>query len=307
MQFGVNLLNFGPSGDPGIFRDWAQTVEGLGYHSLLISDHVAVTPFVRQRYPEPFYDPFTVLGWLAGQTSRVKLGTTVCVLPYRHPILLARITANLDHLSGGRLIFGVGVGSSEDEYGMLGQEFHRRGAAANEYLEAVYLLWGHGGDAADYHGRYVDFEGISGIRPLQAPHPPVWVGGLSEAAMRRTLRFDAAWHPNRFTLPWLRDTGVPAMRRIAEEMGRPVPAFCPRIPFKLTEQPVSGDDRPSGVGTLEQVRGDLKELEALGAEHIIFDRYVAGDLEGTRDHEAGLRMLKTAAEQLVDLPNERLR
>jgi alkanesulfonate monooxygenase SsuD/methylene tetrahydromethanopterin reductase-like flavin-dependent oxidoreductase (luciferase family) len=190
---------------------------------------------------------------------------------------------------------------------MLGQDFHRRGAVANEYLEAVELLWGHDGDAAAYHGRYVDFEGISGVRPLQRPHPPVWVGGLSEAAMRRTLRLGTAWHPNRLTLSWLRDTGLPAMRRIADEMGRPMPALCPRIPFKLTEQPETGEDRPPGVGTLEQVHDDLKELDALGAEHVILDRYVAGDLAGTRDHEAGLRMLKTAAEQLVDLPNERLR
>src|SRR5688572_25319740 len=105
MKVGVNILNFGPGANPVDLLRWAQTAESLGYHGIFVSDHVAVTPSVAQRYPEPFFDTFTTLAWLAGQTQRVDLGTTVCVLPYRHPVLTARLTANVDQLSRGRFIF----------------------------------------------------------------------------------------------------------------------------------------------------------------------------------------------------------
>src|SRR5438309_11208207 len=107
----------------------------------MISDHVAITPSVRERYPEPFYDTFATLSWLAGQTKRVQLGTTVTVLPYRHPILTARLVANIDQFSGGRFILGVGVGNPRDEFQVLGQPHAKRGALANECLGAILALW----------------------------------------------------------------------------------------------------------------------------------------------------------------------
>src|SRR6478735_1316855 len=110
MQLGVNVPNFGPGTDPGVLRAWARTVEELGYDLLMVSDHVAVTPDVAERYPEPFHEPFTTLSWLAALTTRVRLGTTVLVLPYRDPLLTVRMAAGLDRLSGGRLVLGVGTG-----------------------------------------------------------------------------------------------------------------------------------------------------------------------------------------------------
>ncbi|GDY79769.1 hypothetical protein SAV31267_092540 [Streptomyces avermitilis] len=106
MQLGVNVPNFGPGTDPGVLRDWARLAEGLGFDLLMVSDHVAVTPDVAERYPEPFYEPFTTLSWLAGLTTRLRLGTTVLVLPYRHPLLVARMAANLNQLSSGRFVLG---------------------------------------------------------------------------------------------------------------------------------------------------------------------------------------------------------
>ena len=93
---GVNVPNFGPGTDPGVLRGWAQTVEGLGFDLLMVSDHIAVTPDVAEQYPAPFYEPFTTLAWLAGLTSRIRLGTTVLIVPYRHPLLIARMAANLN-------------------------------------------------------------------------------------------------------------------------------------------------------------------------------------------------------------------
>jgi alkanesulfonate monooxygenase SsuD/methylene tetrahydromethanopterin reductase-like flavin-dependent oxidoreductase (luciferase family) len=104
----VNVPNFGPG--TGVLRDWARTVEGLGFDLLMVSDHIAVTPDVAEQYPAPFYEPFTTLSWLAGITERIRLGTTVVIVPYRHPLLLARMAANLHQLSGRRFVLGVGVG-----------------------------------------------------------------------------------------------------------------------------------------------------------------------------------------------------
>src|SRR3954452_21208957 len=98
---GVNVLNFGPGTNPDVLRRWAQTVEGLGFDLLLVSDHVAITPDVAEQYRPPLYEPFTTLSWLAGITQRVGLGTTVLIVPYRHPLLVARMAANLNELSGG--------------------------------------------------------------------------------------------------------------------------------------------------------------------------------------------------------------
>ena len=141
MKLGVNLVNFGPGSDPEALALWARTADDLGYDSVLVSDHVAVTSDVAESYPETFQDPFVTLAWLAGQTSRVRLGTTVVILPYRHPALTARLAANIDHMSGGRLIFGVGAGWSRLEFIALGVPFETRGRMTDEYIEAIKALW----------------------------------------------------------------------------------------------------------------------------------------------------------------------
>lgn len=304
MKVGVNILNFGPGVSPDALLRWAQVSEALGYHSIMVSDHVAITPSVRQRYPEPYYDTFTTIAWLAGHTQKVQLGTTVCVLPYRHPILTARLTANIDQLSGGRFIFGVGVGNAHDEFEALGLPFARRGRLANECLAAIIALWS-GDQSVSYGGRLVSFDDVSGSEPLQKPHPPVWVGGASESALRRTVRYGQAWHPIIRSMATIKEQSLPGLRRIAEAEGRAVPAFCPRIRLDIRDTPAP-EDRPSGAGTLDQVRADLGELAALGAEHVNLD-WFTGDLEATRDHERGWRMLALLAEQVLDLEHEKLR
>ncbi|MBM3949332.1 MAG: TIGR03619 family F420-dependent LLM class oxidoreductase [SAR202 cluster bacterium] len=269
MQVGVNLLNFGPGASPDTLLRWAQVSEALGYQSVMVSDHVAVTPDVGKFYPETFYDPFTLLTWLVAQTKQVTLGTTAIILPYRNPILTARLAANLDHLSGGRFIFGVGAGWAEQEFAALGVPFCQRGRMADEYIEAMKALWATDGQVS-YQGEMVSFSGVSGIPPKQSPHPPIWVDGNTEAAMRRAVRYGDGWHPINFTRPWIRKQAT-ALKRLAEEACRPVPALCPRIQLKLTEREVPGDERVMGIGSLEQVRGDLALLQELGARHVTLD------------------------------------
>jgi probable F420-dependent oxidoreductase len=274
----------------------------------MISDHVAITPSVSQRYPEPFYDCFTTLAWLAGKTRRIQLGTTVNVVPYRHPVHTARLVANIDQLSGGRFLYGVGVGNALDEFVVLGAAHPRRGAATNEALQIMLALW-NSETPVSFSGRDYTIAGVSGIPTHQKPHPPVWVGGGSEGALRRTARYGDGWHPilrARELLDQAANVDLPKLKELSSKAGRPMPAFCPRMRLDLRDSALDEADRVPGAGSVEQIHGDLKRLQELGAEHVTLDWYT-GDLEATRDHERGWRMLSVLAEQVIDLEKETLR
>ncbi|MEW1686913.1 LLM class flavin-dependent oxidoreductase [Streptomyces sp. NPDC091265] len=274
MKIGVNVLNFGPGTDPGVLRNWAQTVEGLGFDLLMVSDHVAITPDVAKQYPAPFYEPFTTLSWLAGLTTRVRLGTTVLIAPYRHPLLTARMAANLNELSGGRLVLGMGVGWARQEFAALGIPFARRGRLTDDHLRDMRAAWA---DTADYGKRKI----------------PVWVGGNSDAGLRRAVRLGDAWHPLRCTMPWLREAAV-RLEAAADEQHLPVPALAPRIALKPTAAPVSGPQRLAGEGTIDQIMDDLDQLKLLGAETVVLDHY-DGDPRETCHPQAGRQALATVA------------
>jgi probable F420-dependent oxidoreductase len=306
MKVGVNILNFGPGASPATLLRWAQLSEALGYHSIMISDHVAITPSVAQRYPEPYWDVFASLAWLAGKTERVQLGTTVVVLPYRHPVLTARLVSNIDHFSGGRFVLGIGVGNAQDEFEVMGASHAHRGTVADETLQAMIALW-RGEGPVSYHGRYVNFDDVSPIRTAQTPQPPIWVGGNTEAAFRRCARFGDAWHPiiwRNLTIDWAAEN-MQLIRQQANDLGRSAPKFCPRIRLTIEDADVTGERQP-GVGSLPQVHDDLRRLEALGAEHVTLD-WFTGDLEATRDHAHGWQMLARIADDVVDLAAEKVR
>jgi probable F420-dependent oxidoreductase len=271
----------------------------------MTSDHIAITSDVHGRYPAPFYEPFSTLGWLAGITQHMVLGTTVIILPYRNILETARVMANIDQLSGGRLIVGVGVGWAQQEFEVLGVPFHQRGAITNEYLEALTLLWTQ--EVASYEGRFISFQNVyTAPRPVQSPHPPIWVGGSSDAALRRAVRYGNGWHPIRIRLAPFLDRDMPRLRAIADTENRPVPAVCPRIRLRLTASPLADEQRCAGEGTVDQVRRDMAALQSLGCPYVLLDTY-DDNPEATRHPEAEWRMLATMAEQVLDLPNEALR
>lgn len=274
MKIGVNILNFGPGTDPGLLRNWARTVEGLGFDLLMLSDHVAITPDVAERYPAPFYEPFTTLSWLAGLTTRIRLGTTVLIVPYRHPLLTARMAANLNELSDGRLVLGVGVGWARQEFAALGIPFEQRGRLTDDHLRDVRTAWA---DTASYGTRRI----------------PLWVGGNSDAGLRRAVRLGDAWHPLRPTMPWLREA-ADRLRASAAEQRLPVPAFAPRIALKVTAEPVTGLRRLAGEGTIDQVMDDLEQLRLLGADTVVLDTY-DGDPRETCRPQGSWQALATVA------------
>lgn len=274
MQIGVNVPNFAPGTDPGVLRQWAQTVEGLGFDLLMVSDHIAITPDVAEQYPAPFYEPFTTLSWLAGITRRVRLGTTVLIVPYRHPLLTARMAANLNRLSDGRLVLGVGVGWARQEFEALGVPYRRRGALTDEYLHTMRDAWQ---DTDDY----------------QTPPIPIWVGGNSDAGIRRATLLGDAWHPLRFTPEWLTEAAG-RLKATADELGRPVPALAPRIALRETSEPITAPDRLAGVGTIDQIIADLDHIRLLGAETVLLDPF-NDDLTEIRQPERAWRTLAAVA------------
>jgi len=177
----------------------------------------------------------------------------------------------------------------------------------DDYVDATKVLWTT--DVASYEGPFVSFRDVMlAPKPVQSPHPPIWVGGASNVAIRRTARVGDAWHPLGIRVEWLKDIGLPRLERLADREGRPVPALCPRILCHLTDSPLPNDERVAGEGTLDQVRGDLEALQTLGAEYVVLDTKRNSPTSASpTHHEEAFRTLTVLAEKAVDLEKETVR
>ncbi|MFN0096912.1 MAG: LLM class F420-dependent oxidoreductase, partial [Dehalococcoidia bacterium] len=201
MKFGVFYEGMNPAALTAI----AQKAEALGFESLWRPDHLVLPAELPNTYPYapdgknpldpkwPIADTLTVLTWAAAVTSTIKLGTTVYILPLRHPIVTARSVLGIDFLSKGRVLFGVGAGWLEEEFEIAGQDFHTRGARMDEIIAILRKLWTeptitHAGE--HYHFGPLHFE----PKPVAKPHPPIIVGGESPAALRRAGRLGDGWY-----------------------------------------------------------------------------------------------------------------
>ena len=191
-------------------RRVAAASEEAGYDSVWVSDRTVFPSDLAQRYPDMYgpgkADPdaqnvleaITTLSYVAGATSRVKLGISVLVLPFRNPVLNAKMVTTLDVMSGGRAIFGIGVGWMPEEFASMGAEFEHRGAQTDEHIEMYQALCTQ--DVADYQGEHFQISGMTFFpRPVKKPYPPIWVGGNSDVALRRAARLGDAWHGIRLT------------------------------------------------------------------------------------------------------------
>jgi len=205
VDFGANIFGVGALAEPGALGDVARLAEDLGYHSVFVADHVVMPRTLSSKYPyscdggfpydpdQDWLDPLVALGYLAARTTRIRIGTSVTVLPMRHPIVTAKQIASADHLSGGRVIFGVGVGWMAEEFALLGESFHDRGRRMDEYLRLVKTLWTEKNPS--FSGQYFQVSDCAVTpKPVQKPHVPLWVGGDSPAALRRAARLGDGWH-----------------------------------------------------------------------------------------------------------------
>ena len=194
MKLGFVLPNNWGLPDVGDVIDLAVEAEEHGFDSVWVNHHVLNVGYIADRLgSDPYHDALTVLSWVGARTERVRLGTSVLVLPYLHPMVLAKQLATLDQLSGGRLICGVGVGSLPEENAALGVDYDGRGAYADESIEVLMALWSS--SVADHEGQRFSFTELrQGPQPVQAPLP-LWVGGAGGPARRRVARYGHGWHP----------------------------------------------------------------------------------------------------------------
>lgn len=197
----------------------ARAAERCGYAWVSCSDHVAVPVSRVTAMGATWYDAGSTLAFVAGATTRIRLLSHILVLPYRHPLVVAKQYGTLDHLSGGRVILGVGSGHVKPEFRSLGVDFERRGARSDEYLQAIAAAWES--DVARFEGATVSFRDVMvWPRVTQRPPPPIWVGGNSRAAARRAARHGDGWVPWELTAESCREL-VSYAHQVRAEAGRP--------------------------------------------------------------------------------------
>jgi probable F420-dependent oxidoreductase len=269
MRIGVVFPQTEITADPVAVRDYAQTAEGLGYTHLLAYDHVVGADTARRpdwRGPYTmhslFHEPFVLFGYLAAVTRRVGLVTGVIILPQRQTALVAKQAAEVDLLSGGRLRLGVGVGWNDVEYQELNEDFHTRGARLDEQIAVLRALWSD--TAVTVNGRFHHIEN-AGINPLPLPPHrtiPIWVGGHSDAAIRRAARLGDGWFPQSPPNERMRES-VALLRRSIADAGRPRDAVGIEARLTIAQVPESG--RVAHVQGWRNLGADYLGVNTMGA------------------------------------------
>jgi probable F420-dependent oxidoreductase len=289
VRYGFYLPTRGGCATPEALDTIVRRGEGLGFSSVVIADHIVFPTAIASKYPYTVTGAFpgggdaleqlTLMAFIAGRTRTLRLVTSVMILPYRNPVATAKMLATIDVLSGGRLTVGVGVGWLREEFEALAApEFDHRGAVGDEYIRIFKTLWTQ--DPATFRGRFYRFEALRCLpQPVQKPHPPIWIGGHSRAALRRAARYGDGWHPvgANPAVP-LRPAELRAsldeLHRLTEAEGRD--------PSKLTityKAPVfdtepatlDGHERRPLSGSPAQIMDDIATYQKLGVGELIFD------------------------------------
>ena len=289
MRFGFPIPTRGSLGTLDTIRRLGQAADEYQFDSIWITDHIVIPKATRSKYPysadgrldldaaQHYLDALTVLSYLAGVTERVVLGSSVLILPYRNPVLTAKMIATLDVLSRGRVILGVGVGWMREEFQALNlTTFEERGAATDEYIQILRELWTK--DWPTYRGRFYSLDEVRFYpKPVQKPHPPIWIGGHTRAAIRRAARLGDGWHPIGLRppaglLPHEYAKAVEDLRSQAREAGRDPRAITLsfRAPIKFTDGAAPGARTPF-IGSRDQIMEDIHTYQRLGVGHLIFD------------------------------------
>jgi probable F420-dependent oxidoreductase len=281
----------GALAEPAIIRDLAQAAEALGYDSVWVIDHVVIPAAIDSPYPynttgefatpprTRYLEPLAVLGFLAGCTQHVRLGIRVLVLPLRNPVLAAKVVATLDVLSGGRVDFGIGVGWMREEFEALGYDyFERRGAVTDDQLRLMKAMWTQ--EIAAYDGEFFHLPPVGSLpHPVQRPHPPIWIGGDTPAAIRRAGRLGDGWLPlvarTGYVLePEAMAAGLRRMRREAARAGRD-PAGLSVLPTMAVtlhdghDKGAVGAPRRPFTGRPDEVAADFVRYREAGAQRFV--------------------------------------
>ncbi|HEV8141430.1 MAG TPA: LLM class F420-dependent oxidoreductase [Methylomirabilota bacterium] len=273
LSFGYHLPIWGPAATRETLLTLARRVEALGFDSVWASDHVVIPFEIRSRYPynatgdfplpptTNFLEPLTALSVVAGVTERLRLGTTVLVLPHRHPVLAAKMLATLDHLAPGRVILGAGVGWMREEIELLGAPYDQRGAWTDEAIQIMRKCWRD--ERVSHRGRFFNIPEI-GVAPKPARGTiPIWIGGHTPRAMRRVAELGEGWHAA-FATPDVMRKGLVELKAACAKVGRNPAEVTLSVRLGLAAK------RPSG-----EVLEELKGLRDVGVSHVIVETRVA--------------------------------
>ena len=304
MDFGWHLPCYGPLATRENLLRVATEAERFGFESVFVSDHVAL-PF-EQRTPYPggsgvfpipptsaFLEPLTALALVAAVTERVRLGTTVLVLPHRHPVVLAKTLATLDHLSGGRVIVGAGVGWLREEIEVFGVPFERRGAWSDEALGAMKRCWAD--ERSKHTGEFFRFDDVGCFpKPRQKPYPPLWIGGAGPAAFRRVARFGDGFHAA-WSAPEAMGEQIREVFKECEKLGRLGTdlVFSVRAGYGIRDEPPR-EGAANLVGPPTFIADQIARYADVGVSHIVLE----ARLRGLGEH---LTLLHRFAEEIRPL------
>jgi probable F420-dependent oxidoreductase len=293
VEFGFSLPGRGPLATPEQVLKLATRADALRYSSIFVTDHIVLpASAARSVYPyassgqlpgganQDYLDPLALLGWLAHATRTIRLGTSVLVVPYRNPLVTAKILATIDRLSGGRLILGAGVGWLREEFeAVAAPPFEERGRVTDEYIALMRTTWTK--DPVAFEGRYYHVKDVHALpKPAQRGGIPVWIGGHTDSAVRRAATLGDGWHPIALRPPGLlfpEEYGkrVAQIRQWAKEAGRDPKAITlsVRVPMEVRSPRVKAPagDRPFFQGTAAEVLGDIQSYARLGVTHFVFD------------------------------------
>ena len=299
MKYGVCLAHYGREISVGELVESIREVELAGFDSLWVTDHVIIPDGVREAqfiYREHMLEAFTMLSYLAAASHRVYLGSSIIVLAYRNPVVMAKMLASIDVLSHGRLIFGAAAGYMDGEFATLNAPFEKRGELSDEYLKIIQTIWAH--DRPSFKGKYFNLENVStSPRPVQQPRPPIWIGGRSKRAMRRAAELGDVWHPLGLTPKELTDAQA-ALREICDRRNLTPPGISLRA--NLIVEGISEPVGPYATraastplkGKVPRIKELLHEYEQAGVEHIVLDM-------ATLSHKSFLKTLETFATQIM--------
>ena len=270
MKFGFIIPHNYGLGNPQDVLDIATKAEELGFDSVWVNHHVLHAGYILDRLGDkPYYDCLTVLTYAAAITRNIGLGTTVLVLPYFNPLVLAKTLATLDVMSGGRLTVGVGVGTLRHESDSLGAQFEGRGSYADESISVMNALWTQ--QDPTFEGDHFSFSGIKfSPKPTQKPHPPILIGGMSRAALRRVARLGDGWHPNGVAPEGLEEPLGYLQQRLEAE-GKKLSDIRLSVRNELTVLD-SSDSSAAGpmVGTPDALVGIIEDYAARGVSEMVF-------------------------------------
>lgn len=282
-SFGLDVGIYGALADPQTILQLARHAEEVGFESIWLADHVAFPVSIASEYPysakgdfptrlaDPLMEPIATMGVLVGATKRVRIGTAVLIMPYRNPVLLARMLVTLDNFSGGRIVLGAGVGWLEEEFDVLDTfDFKRRGQATDEYLEIFKAICA--GGEVSYRGETYAFDPIfSSPGSVQRPHPPILIGGLADAALRRVAKHGNGWLAVTASPEKLSER-LATLRRFTGEAGRRFEdlSLAYKMFLNIGEAKRSRfDAREPGTGSVAEITDDLKRLFELGFQRIV--------------------------------------